>query len=137
MYTNKTSIALAIVAIVMAIALITSGSLNTSVLAAKTKKSKSSSTTGTTATSSTGSTTGSSTKASLSKFISCLRTSASSTTTIGATTTTTSKVPGKLSRAAVTSCYDTVYGARSTSSGSSSIASSNTGGGTSPQIGTP
>src|SRR5207253_1424092 len=108
--------------------------------------------------SSTGSTAGTS-KASLSKFISCLRTAAKGTTSIATPTTTATPSTGKLLRSEVTNCYDTVYGARSTgsstggsSTGGSSIGSStggststrgsalggsSAGGGTFPPAGTP
>jgi hypothetical protein len=131
MYTNKRSLALASIVIFMAIALVTAGSLSSSAFAAK----KSTSATiplGGTAASSTGSTAGTSTKASLSKFISCLRTAAKSTTSISTPTTTATPSTGKLLRSQVTNCYDTVYGARSTGSsmGGSSMGGSSMGGST-------
>ena len=152
MFTNNRSLALASIVIFMAIALVTAGSLTSSAFAAK----KSRSTTiplGGTAASSTGSTAGTS-KASLSKFISCLRTAAKGTTSIATPTTTATPSTGKLLRSEVTNCYDTVYGARSTgsstggssmgssSSGSTStrgsaLGGSSTGGGTFPPAGTP
>jgi uncharacterized membrane protein YgcG len=152
MYTNKKSLALASIVIIMAIALVTAGSLTSSAFAAK----KSTSTTiplgGKSA--STGSTAGTSTKASLSKFISCLRTAGKSTTSIATPTTTATPSTGKLLRSQVTNCYDTVYGARSTGSSTggssmgsstggststrgSSLGGSSTGGGTFPPAGTP
>ncbi|HET7284642.1 MAG TPA: hypothetical protein VFI70_08145, partial [Nitrososphaeraceae archaeon] len=104
---------------------------------------------GGTSASSTGST-ASTSKASLSKFISCLRTAAKGTTSIATPTTTATPSTGKLLRSEVTNCYDTVYGARSTgsstggssSSGSTStrgsaLGGSSTGGGTFPPAGTP
>jgi uncharacterized membrane protein YgcG len=149
MYTNKRSLALASIVIFMAIALVTAGSFTSSAFAAK----KSTSTTiplGGTAASSTGSTAGTSTKASLSKFISCLRTAAKSTTSIATPTTTATPSTGKLLRSQVTNCYDTVYGARSTGSSmgggstggststrGSALGGSSTGGGTFPPAGTP
>jgi uncharacterized membrane protein YgcG len=150
MYTNKKSLALASIVIIMAIALVTAGSLTSSAFAAK--KSTTIPLGGKSA--STGSTAGTSTKASLSKFISCLRTAGKSTTSIATPTTTATPSTGKLLRSQVTNCYDTVYGARSTgssmggsSTGSStggntstrgsSLGGSSTGGGTFPPAGTP
>ena len=149
MYTNKRSLALASIVIFTAIALVTAGSLTSLAFAAK----KSTSTLiplGGTAASSTGSTAGTSTKASLSKFISCLRTAAKSTTSIATPTTTATTSTGKLLRSQVTNCYDTVYGARSTGSSmggssmggststrGSALGGSSTGGGTFPPAGTP
>ena len=148
MFTNNRSLALASIVIFMAIALVTAGSLTSSAFAAK----KSRSTTiplGGTAASSTGSTAGTS-KASLSKFISCLKTAAKGTTSIATPTTTATPSTGKLLRSEVTNCYDTVYGARSTGSSmggssmggststrGSALGGSSTGGGTFPPAGTP
>jgi hypothetical protein len=113
----KTSTALAIFAIVMAIALVTTGSLTTSAFAAKAKTKKHTSTRGigSTSTAGTGSTSTagttkskstSSTSTGLSKFIRCVR-----------------AVP-TLTRADAVNCYNTVF-----SPGSS--AGSTTGAGTS------
>ena len=150
MSTNKKSLALASIVIIMAIALVSAGSLTSSAFAAR--KSTTIPLGGKSA--STGSTAGTSTKASLSKFISCLRTAGKSTTSIATPTTTTTPSTGKLLRSEVTNCYDTVYGARSTGSSTggsstgsstggststrgSSLGGSSTSGGTFPPAGTP
>ena len=153
MYTNKRSLTLASIVIFMAIALVTAGSLTSSAFAAKKRTSTATIPLGGTTASSTGSTAGTS-KASLSKFISCLRTAAKGTTSIATPTTTATPSTGKLLRSEVTNCYDTVYGARSTGSSSSgssmgssssgststrgsALGGSSTAGGTFPPAGTP
>jgi len=113
----KTSTALAIFAIVMAIALVTAGSLTTSAFAAKTKKhtrhggTGSTSTVGTTTgTSKSSTSTGkSSTSTGLSKFISCVR-----------------AVP-TLTRADAVNCYNTVFSPGFGSAGSTAGAGTSTG----------
>ncbi|MGB7636817.1 MAG: hypothetical protein WBL88_04510, partial [Nitrososphaeraceae archaeon] len=110
----KTSTALAMFAIVMAIALVTAGSLNTSAFAAKTKTKKHTSTRGTsTGSTSTLGTTGksgtSSTSTGLSKFISCVR-----------------ALP-TLTRADAINCYNTVYSPGFSSAGSTAGAGTSTG----------
>ena len=118
----KTSTALAIFAIVMAIALVTAGSLTTSAFAAKTKKhtstrgtsTGSTSTLGTTGKSRTSSTsTGkSSTSTGLSKFISCV------------------KALPTLTRADAVNCYNTVFNPGFSSGGSTAGSGTGIGSGT-------
>ena len=128
----KTSTALAIFAIVMAIALVTAGSLTTSAFAAKTKKhtrhggTGSTSTLGTTTgtsksgTSTVGTTTAqvkASTSTGLSKFISCVR-----------------AVP-TLTRADAVNCYNTVFSPGFGSAGSTAGAGTSIGSGTGSSAG--
>jgi hypothetical protein len=121
----KTSTALAIFAIVMAIALVTAGSLTTSAFAAKTKKhtrhggTGSTSTVGTTTgTSKSSTSTGkSSTSTGLSKFISCVR-----------------AVP-TLTRADAVNCYNTVFSPGFGSAGSTAGAGTSIGSGTGSSAG--
>lgn len=89
MYTNKASTTLAITVIVMAIALITAGSITASALAAKTKKH-------TDAFNSISTTT---TKSPTSHLISCVK-----------------ALGGKLTLAAVDNCYNSAYSGRTISS---------------------
>ena len=118
----KTSTALAIFAIVMAITLVTAGSLTTSAFAAKTKTKKHTSTRGTSkGSTSTLGTTGrsgtSSTSPALSKFISCVR-----------------ALP-TLTRADAINCYNTVYSPGFSSAGSTAGAGPSIGSGTGSSAG--
>ena len=111
----KTSTAVAIFAIVMAIALVTAGSLTTSAFAAKTKKHTSTGSTSTLGT--TGKSRTSSTSTGLSKFISCVR-----------------ALP-TLTRADAINCYNTVYSPGFSSAGSTAGAGPSIGSGTGSSAG--
>jgi hypothetical protein len=86
---TKTTTVLAIIAIVMAVSLVTSSSLAASAIAVK-KIHRSKSTTGGTSSSTTGGTSSSTTG--VSKLVSCIR-----------------ALPATFTRADVDNCYDTVY----------------------------
>jgi hypothetical protein len=118
--------ALTIIAITMAIALVTAGSLNASVLAARSSKSSrggGSTGTGTlgalgggptgtlggTATSSRSSSAGASPRTLMSDFVKCLRSAGTSTSSLGTTSGVSRGGAAMLTRADVTNCYDSVY----------------------------
>ncbi|HZC21557.1 MAG TPA: hypothetical protein VE223_07925 [Nitrososphaeraceae archaeon] len=142
MYTKRATMALTIIAITMAIALVTAGSLNASVLAARSSKSSRGGggsvgtlggpTLGGTATSSRSSA-GASPRALMSDFVKCLRSAGTSSSSLGATSGASSGGAGMLTRADVTNCYDSVYrGAIGGGAGGSLGSTGGAGGGTSP-----
>ena len=126
--------ALTIIAITMAIALVTAGSLNASVLAQRKSRGGSTTTLGGTATSSSSST-GASPRALMSEFVKCLRSAGTSTSSLGTTSgSSSSRGAAMLTRADVTNCYDSVYRGAGSSlggAGGSSLGGAGSGG-TSP-----
>jgi hypothetical protein len=131
MYTKRATMALTIIAITMAIALVTAGSLNVSVLAAKRSRGGgggstttlgggSTSTLGGTATSSSSSTSASP-RGLMSEFVKCLRSAGTSSGSLGTTSGASRGGEAMLTRADVTNCYDSVYRTALGGAGGSSL----------------
>ena len=131
MYTKRVTMALTIIAITMAIALVTAGSLNASVLAQRKSRGGSTTSLGGTATSS-SSTTGASPRALMSEFVKCIRSAGTSSSSLGTTSGSSRGGAAELTRADVTNCYDTVYKHTLGGAGAGSLGGGSLGGGTSP-----